>query len=226
MSAAAGRAAAVSSERGADGQRDAIVYRCRMTVLFLPGAGGSATFWSAVGARLTLDEPSIFFSWPGLGNEPADPNIRGIDDLVAMVLEALTEPSVLIAQSMGGYVAMKAALAAPERVRRIVLAVTSAGVPMRELGASDWRESYRASFPQAADWIAAPTEDLSARLPQVTAPTLLLWGDADPISPVSAGKRLLGLLPNAELHVLAGADHDLAVTHAPEVARRIQEHLR
>jgi pimeloyl-ACP methyl ester carboxylesterase len=197
-----------------------------MTILFLPGAGGSASFWSAVAERLDIDEPSTFFSWPGLGNEPPDPAIRSIDDLVSMVLDALTEPSVLIAQSMGGYVAMKAALAMPERVRRIVLTATSAGVPMRELGACDWRASYRAHFPRAADWIAGPTNDLSTRLPEVTAPTLLLWGDSDPISPVATGKRLLQLLPHAELHVLAGADHDLAITHASEVAALIKAHLK
>lgn len=121
---------------------------------------------------------------------------------------------------------MKAALAMPERVRRIVLTATSAGVPMRELGASDWRASYRAHFPKAADWIAGPTEDLSTRLPEVTAPTLLLWGDSDPISPVATGKRLLALLPDAELHILSGANHDLAITHAAEVASRIQDHLQ
>ncbi|BCP52991.1 alpha/beta hydrolase [Kaistia sp. 32K] len=196
-----------------------------MTILFLPGAGGSASFWSAVAERLDLDEPAVFFAWPGLGNEPHDPDVRSIDDLVARVLDALTEPSVLVAQSMGGYVAMQVALAAPERVRGIVLAVTSAGVPMRELGASDWRASYQASFPQAADWIAGPTEDLTTRLAEVSAPTLLIWGDSDPISPVAIGERLLGLLPDAELHVLPGADHDLAITHADDVARLVQAHI-
>jgi len=200
-----------------------------MTIFFLPGAGASASFWNAVSQRLDLDEQRHFFAWPGLGNEPPDPSVRGIDDLVRQVLEALestAEPSVLVAQSMGGYVAMRAALASSaHRIRRIVLAVTSAGVPMGELGARDWRESYRASFPQAAEWIADPTQDLSASLPGVKVPCLLLWGDADPISPVAVGERLLGLLPDARLHVLAGADHDLAITHAAEVAALIRAHL-
>jgi len=199
-----------------------------MTIFFLPGAGGSASFWRPVSDRLGLAEDRHFFAWPGLGNEPADPDVRGIEDLVGRVVDALAaaaEPSVLVAQSMGGYIAMKAALAAPERVRRLVLTVTSAGVPMGELGASNWRESYRASFPRAAAWIADPTEDLSARLPYVTAPCLLLWGDSDPISPVAVGERLLALLPDARLHVVAGADHDLAITHAAEVAPLIRTHL-
>ncbi|WEK48651.1 MAG: alpha/beta fold hydrolase [Candidatus Kaistia colombiensis] len=200
-----------------------------MTIFFLPGAGGSASFWRPVSERLELAEDRRFFAWPGLGNEPPDPDVRSIDDLVGRVLDALAAapgPSVLVAQSMGGYVAMQAALAVPHRIRRIVLTVTSAGVPMGELGASNWRESYRASFPQAAGWIADPTEDLSARLPGISAPCLLLWGDSDPISPVAVGERLLGLLPHARLHILAGADHDLAITHAAEVAALIQTHLQ
>lgn len=199
-----------------------------MTIFFLPGAGGSASFWRSVSDRLDLDEDSHFFAWPGLGNEPAEPDVNSIGDLVQRVVDALEAapgPSVLVAQSMGGYVAMQAALAAPERVRSLVLAVTSAGVPMGELGASNWREGYRAIFPKAASWIGDPTEDLSARLPEVMAPCLLLWGDSDPISPVGVGERLLGLLPHASLQVLAGADHDLAITHANEVAALIRAHL-
>jgi pimeloyl-ACP methyl ester carboxylesterase len=59
----------------------------------------------------------------------------------------------------------------------------------------------------------------------IAAPVLLLWGDADSISPIAVGRRLLELLPNARLHVVKGGGHDLAVTHADEVAAIIQEHL-
>jgi pimeloyl-ACP methyl ester carboxylesterase len=201
-----------------------------MTIFFLPGAGASASFWKRVSDRLTLDDTDRrFFAWPGLGNEPPDPEVRCIDDLVGMLTEGLkAEPGVvdLVAQSMGGYVAMQAALRVPHKVRRLVLTATSAGVPMGELGTSTWREAYRASFPQAAGWITDSTEDLSARVPDVAAPCLLLWGDADPISPIAVGERLLGLLPDARLRILPGGDHDLALTHAPEVAGLIAAHLR
>ncbi|THG87146.1 alpha/beta fold hydrolase [Pseudomonas sp. A-1] len=56
-------------------------------------------------------------------------------------------------------------------------------------------------------------------------PVLLLWGDADPISPVRVGQRLAELLPRAELHVIPGGGHDLGFTHAGEVARLIDRHL-
>ena len=194
-------------------------------LLFLPGAGASAAFWRPVSARLGLNRRTHFFAWPGLGNEAHDPNVRGIDDLVAMVVAELDEPADLIAQSMGGFVAVRAALNVPDKVRRLVLTATSAGLPVAELGGSDWRTDYRRDYPQAASWITALREDLSPRLGAIDAPTLLLWGDADPISPPAVGRRLLSLLPRATLHIIEGADHDLAQTHVAAVAARIAAHL-
>ena len=48
-------------------------------------------------------------------------------------------------------------LGEPERVRRLVLTVTSGGVDMTGLGAADWRSDYRWAFPGAASWITDRT---------------------------------------------------------------------
>jgi pimeloyl-ACP methyl ester carboxylesterase len=191
--------------------------------LFLPGAVGSASFWQPVADR--LGAPGELLAWPGLGDERARPGIGGIDDLVSLVLDRMAGPVNLVAQSMGGLVALKAALAAPDRVNRLVLAATSGGVPVADLGGSDWRSEYFQAFPNAARWIGEPADDLSARIGSIAAPTLLLWGDSDPISPVAVGERLRRLLPHARLEIIPGADHDLAKTHAGDVAERIGRHL-
>jgi pimeloyl-ACP methyl ester carboxylesterase len=195
-------------------------------MFFLPGAGASAVFWHPVADQLATDQPKHFFSWPGLGNEPPAADIRGIDDLVSMVITALHEPSDLIAQSMGGLVAAHVALAVPEKIRRIVLTATSAGVPVDDLGGINWRPGYRQNFPTAATWITEAKEDISDKIREISAPVLLIWGDVDPISPLAVGKRLLDLLPDAKLHVVKGGDHDLAITHAAEVAAIIANYLR
>jgi pimeloyl-ACP methyl ester carboxylesterase len=192
---------------------------------FLPGAGASASFWRPVADRLSGRRQKRMFSWPGLGNEPPAAEVRGIDDLVSMVLGEVHEPADLIAQSMGGLVAIRAALAAPAMVRRMVLAATSGGVPVGDFGGSNWRPEYREAFPAAAAWITEVREDLSTEITTIAAPVLLISGDADSISPIAVGRRLLELLPNARLHVVKGGGHDLAVTHADEVAAVIQEHL-
>jgi pimeloyl-ACP methyl ester carboxylesterase len=194
-------------------------------LLFLPGAGGSAQFWRTVADRLTFARPVHFFAWPGLGNEPSKPDVNGIGDLVKTVQSEMDGPCDLIAQSMGGVVAIKTALAAPDRVRRMVLTGTSGGVPTAEFNVADWRPAYFAEFPRAARWIAEAQEDLSANIGSIAAPTLLLWGADDPISPPAIGRRLAGLLPNASLEIIAGGRHDFPQTHAQIIAPLIERHL-
>ena len=67
----------------------------------------------------------------------------------------------------------------------------------------------------------------TATLPveKIAAPTLLIWGDADAISPVAVGRHLEQRIPDARLHVVPGGDHDLAKTHAELVASLIEKHL-
>ncbi|WP_247635855.1 alpha/beta fold hydrolase [Methylobacterium sp. 37f] len=194
-----------------------------MKTLFLPGASGSASFWRPVATQAGLD--GVFFGWPGLGAEPPRQDVDGLDDLVALVATEIREPVAIVAQSMGGIIAIKVALAFPDLVKNLVLTVTSGGVPMVDLGGSDWRPDYFRAFPRAAKWIADPVADLSSGLPSIRVPVLLLWGDSDSISPVAVGKRLAALLPNARLCILLGANHDLAQTHVRAVADEIRRHL-
>ena len=194
-------------------------------VLFLPGAGGAPDFWKPVGSRLPGDWPKHYFGWPGLGDQPHDPAITSIDGLVQLVAARLDGPVDLVAQSMGGVIAAHVALAHPTLVRRLVFCVTSGGVDMTSLGAGDWRPDYRRSFPTAAPWITAGRASPSLPVENIKAPTLLIWGDADPVSPVAVGRHLEARLPDARLEVVAGGDHGLAGTHADLVAGLIARHL-
>jgi pimeloyl-ACP methyl ester carboxylesterase len=193
-------------------------------LLFLPGAGADPAFWRPVGERLAGEK--VYFGWPGLGHQPPSPDVNGLEDLVAMVDAELSRgPADLLAQSMGGLIAILAALRRPASVRRLVLSVTSAGLDMKGLGAADWQATYHQSHPNAARWLSDVRMDLSAQFPQIACPTLLLWGDSDPISPVAVGERLATLLPNAALHVLEGGDHDLVRDRADEVVPLVRAHL-
>lgn len=194
-------------------------------MLFLPGAGGAAEFWKPVGDRLPDTWSKRYFAWPGLGNQPHDTDIRSINDLVRLVAADITQPVDLVAQSMGGVVAARIALSQPTLVRRLVLTATSAGVSMDDFGAEDWRADYRRVFPNAAAWITDPTAAEPLAVEDIAAPTLLIWGDADPISPVAVGRHLAARLPKAALHVIKGGDHDLAIEHPDAVAVLIRAHL-
>lgn len=194
-------------------------------LLFLPGASGNTEFWRPAAGRLAHPAQQVHIGWPGFGSMPPDPSVTGMAGLVARVLPEIDQPAALVAQSMGGIVAVCAALERPERVTHLVLTVTSGGVDMPALGAQDWRPDFAAANPNLPRWFLDDRTDLTARLAELRMPVLLLWGDADPISPVRVGQRLAELLPRAELHVIAGGGHDLGLTHAVEVARLIDRHL-
>lgn len=197
----------------------------RTKILFLPGAGGSPHFWKPVATALPSDWPKEHFGWPGLGAQPHDPAVRGLDDLQKMVTDRMDGPVDLVAQSMGGVLAARIALEHPEMVRRLVLCVTSGGVDMVGLGASDWRADYRKSFPKAAAWITDVRASPALPVERIAAPALLIWGEKDAVSPVAVGEHLASRLPNAQLEIVPGGDHDVASTHADHVARLIAEHL-
>jgi pimeloyl-ACP methyl ester carboxylesterase len=197
-------------------------------VLFLPGASGDGRFWRPVADRLPAAWDKTFFDWPGLGRIPARPDVASLADLARLVLERADqggEPVDLVAQSMGGVVAAMVALARPNRIRRIVLTATSAGIDIAPFAQEDWRPEYAAEYPGVASWIMTERPDLSARLPAVTAPTLLVWSDADPISPLGVGQRLAALLPRSELVVVPRVDHMFARDRPDLVAPPILRHL-
>jgi poly(3-hydroxyoctanoate) depolymerase len=194
------------------------------TTLFLPGGGGRRAFWEPVAGRLSRAGRAVFFPWPGFGDEPHEPAIRSLDDLYAwFVLRAPDGPSNVVAQSMGGVLAMRFAIEHPERVRRLVLVATSGGT--RSRFGIDWRAGFRAEHASAPDWFERDRTDLEPRLGDVRAPALLLFGDDDPIAPVSMGEHLRSLLGDARLVVIPGGTHMLAEEKPDEVAGAIDAHL-
>lgn len=195
------------------------------TLLFLPGASGNREFWRPLSERLTHAGPRRFFGWPGFGGLPHEPSVNGLADLAARVVAEISGPATLFAQSMGGVIALLAALERPALVRRLILSATSGGIDLKALGGHDWRREFRAHQPAVPSWFEDEHWDLSARLGELRAPALLLWGDADPISPVAVGRRLSELLPEAELVVLSEGTHDLALERVDEILPHVERHL-
>jgi pimeloyl-ACP methyl ester carboxylesterase len=196
------------------------------SLVFLPGAGGSTSFWRPVADRLADLGPTRVLGYPGFDELPPDPALSSLGDLFgALGKQMPAGPSHLIAQSMGGVLAVRMAIERPELVSRLVLVATSGGVDVARLGAADWRHEYRASRPTVPSWFIDDRTDLTDRLRSIRAPTLLLFGDTDPIAPLSVGRFLAGRIPDSRLVTVAGGSHAFANERPDEVASIIRDHL-
>ena len=138
------------------------------------------------------------------------------------VIDSICQPTFIVAQSMGGIIAIQAALRKPHYVQGLVLVATSGGLDTSALGAADWREDYLLHSAHLPTWFVEAQHDLSPDWAHVKQPVLLLWGDADPISPLAIGHALQQQLPHAHLHMIPQGQHDFAYKHAPQVAQHIR----
>lgn len=143
-------------------------------LLFLPGASGSTAFWQPLAGMLTHPAERRIVAYPGFGDTPRDPAVDDFDGLVRHVLATVDRPTAVIAQSMGGVIAMRAALDKPDLVTHLVLTVTSGGLDMAGLGAQDWRAGFAEANPRLPDWFMTFRADLSQDIGRIAQPTLLL----------------------------------------------------
>lgn len=69
-------------------------------------------------------------------------------------------------------------------------------------------------------------ESLAAYMPQITVPTLLLWGEDDRIVPVSIARKMKQVISSSKLVTIAGARHGVPWTRADEFAHQVETFLQ
>jgi 2-succinyl-6-hydroxy-2,4-cyclohexadiene-1-carboxylate synthase len=98
------------------------------TVVLLHGFAGTGRLWDPVVARLDRER-----------YRPLAPDLRGhgtaasrrpvsFEGCVEDVIGLVAHPFTLVGYSMGGRIALRAALAGPERIERLILVATTAGI--------------------------------------------------------------------------------------------------
>jgi 2-succinyl-6-hydroxy-2,4-cyclohexadiene-1-carboxylate synthase len=101
----------------------------RESVVLLHGFGGTRRAWEGVLEHLPAERyRPLALDLPGHGELADAPRPLTFDGCVESVLERSPERFVLVGYSMGGRIALHIALAAPERIERLVLISTTAGI--------------------------------------------------------------------------------------------------
>jgi pimeloyl-ACP methyl ester carboxylesterase len=209
-------------------------------VLLVHGAGASSAVWAIVMSRLARVARAVAIDLPGHGASPPPGDatsltLAGYRDSVGALSEALAlGPSVLVGHSMGGMVAIDAALTWPEKVEALVLCGTAPRLPVREdllaliredhARVPEWmaehglsprvKPAVRRGFVAAgtvtpadvmlADFAAVRATDLTARLHALSCPLVWLDGADDRIAPAHGGRP-------GDVRTLEGVGHVVPV---------------
>ena len=87
------------------------------------------------------------------------------------------------------------------------------------------RAGQSAFYRQIAHGDQQHTEELEPLYGGINAPTLIIWGEADPWIPVARGIELAGRIPGARLELLPTAGHLVQEDQPDEIVRLLREHL-
>jgi pimeloyl-ACP methyl ester carboxylesterase len=154
---------------------------------------------------------------------------QSADDTAALLRHLEVEKADLFGYSNGGSIAMQAAIRHPQLVRRLVVAsamYTRAGMPAEFWDAmahatvegmpQELKDAYLAVAPRPGDLQSfhdkcakrmVEFQDWPAStLKSITAPALIMTGDADIVRPEHA-VEMYRLFPRAQLAILPGTDH-------------------
>jgi pimeloyl-ACP methyl ester carboxylesterase len=82
-----------------------------------------------------------------------------------------------------------------------------------------------AFYRQIAQGDQRHTDDIEPLFDQITAPTLIIWGEADPWIPAARGAELSQRIPAARLALLPTAGHLVQEDQPDELTRLLGEHL-
>ena len=199
-------------------------------IVLVHGLAGSTRWWSRNLAALAARHRVYLVDLPGFGALRRQAGGFALAEAAAWLLAWMEAVNLrqahLVGHSMGGYIAIRLAVAHPQVVRRLIL-VAAAGVPsgrslVRHLiplarALRHARPGFLPVLAYDALRAGAPTlwrasrqllaQDVRERLASIAAPTLLVWGENDALIHPALGHVLREEIPDSRLVILPGAGH-------------------
>jgi pimeloyl-ACP methyl ester carboxylesterase len=198
-------------------------------LIFLHGLSGSGRWWDRNIADFSASFRTYTVDLPGFGESRAVRWSR-LDDTVDRLAVRMAEEGLpqacLIGHSLGAAVAARLAARYPDRVDRLVLvaaAIRPRGARATARAGHVWRPMARRSpgfapmlvhdllrcHPRSV--VAAAIDALQTgwepHLSRISAPTLVVWGDHDAITPIEFGHAIAAAVPAARLVIVPDAGH-------------------
>ena len=191
------------------------------------GAGGDHHVWDALCAAL----PEEKFALDLPGRRAAGPVCASARDAASAVIVEIgarglrTEDVIVVGHSYGGAVGIECALAAP--FGGLVLISTGARLRVHPdvLATMPAHAAGVSAETARTDWLAADAFDRMSDVSRITAPTLVIGGDRDELTPPKYARYLAAQIPGATLALLSDAGHLCIVDDAPRVAAEITNWL-
>lgn len=219
----------------------------RPTLIFLHGWAGSWQTWHPILERLKDSYNLFAIKLP----YPTDKalNLDDYCQFVLNFIEKekLDHP-VIIGHSLGGAIAIKIAAEHPDTVSSIVLASAAAIrhplpklwrflqtviVPFKPALKSIRHLVYKLPPLNTSDYQVLTTSiekttfqnlitaDLTNQLPQISCPTLILWGDEDSSTPLTDGLKIHSLIPQSTFYSFPNSGHFFFLDYQQEFSQKI-----
>ena len=219
-------------------------------VVLLHGLSGSCRWWRFTTPALTRRHSVHIPELVGFGGSRRpgrQPNVPELADVMGEWLRVMDLEDVkLVGHSMGGQIALH--IAAEHHMPERLVLVSASGLP-REWTLRDAGRFVARALPPRS-W-GAPTfvptiavdalragpralllatrhllsDDVTDLLPRVSCPTLLVWGELDPLVPLAHGRAMFEAIEGARFVVLRDAAHNPMADRPTEFNRVLLEFL-